>query len=140
MELHNFTKMLSWICPSYFATVPKLISHLRDDDDSRKNLESLLRKRADLLGKASGKIPLLIKMVHQHRQECEAKGEKFQHVLFYCNKGTHKLVLGELNKTGLRVHEFVHDVSLKDRQKVLSAFCNGEIDELVAIKCLEQNI
>jgi superfamily II DNA or RNA helicase len=41
---------------------------------------------------------------------------------------------------GLKIHEFVHDVPLKNRKKILTAFSNGEIDGLVAIRCLDQGV
>jgi superfamily II DNA or RNA helicase len=124
-----------------YIRLSKLIAQLsgkKDDDNSR--IENLMRKRADVIGKASNKIPHLINIVQKHKKECERTGEKFQHVLFYCNKGTHREVLKAVDEMGLRVHEFVHDVTLKERSEVLSAFTKGDIDGLVAIRCLDQGV
>jgi len=40
----------------------------------------------------------------------------------------------------LRTHEFVHDVDLQTRAKVLKSFSQGDIDCLVAIRCLDQGV
>jgi len=111
-----------------------------DFEGNKSKIESLLRLRADLIGKAENKIPHLLKILEQHRQECESRGELFQHILIYCNKGTHREVLQVVSETGLRVHEFVHDVDLQTRAKVLKSFSQGDIDCLVAIRCLDQGV
>ena len=109
-------------------------------DVDTEYLESLLRKRAHLIGSASGKIPRLIELVKKHQQECEEKEEKFQHTLFYCNKGTHREVLEAISNLGIRTHEFVHNVPLDNRREILDAFAHGEIDSLVAIRCLDEGV
>jgi superfamily II DNA or RNA helicase len=111
-----------------------------DFEGNKSKIESLLRRRADLIGKAENKIPHLLNILEQHRQECEYRGELFQHILIYCNKGTHREVLQAVNETGLRTHEFVHDVDLQTRAKVLKSFSQGDIDCLVAIRCLDQGV
>jgi len=124
-----------------YIYLSKLIAQLINNTDVNQNrLENLMRKRADLIGKTSGKIPHLLQMIKQHQQTCEEEGGKLQHVLIYCNKGTHRKVLAAVAGIGLRVHEFVHDVRLGERKKVLTAFSNGEIDGLVAIRCLDQGV
>jgi superfamily II DNA or RNA helicase len=111
-----------------------------DLEENKLKIENLLRQRADLIGKAENKIPHLLNILKQHRKECESQGESFQHILIYCNKGTHKEVLQAVNEIGLRVHEFVHDVDLQTRADVLKSFSQGDIDCLVAIRCLDQGV
>lgn len=124
-----------------YINLTKIIARLRSStDDNNVQIERLLRKRSDLVGNAKNKLPKLLELVEQHRSEYEIDGKKFQHVLFYCNKGKHKEVLTALNNIGLRVHEFVYDVTLKRRREVLDAFSKGDIDGLVAIKCLDQGV
>lgn len=124
-----------------YLRLTKLIAQLSNNaDNNNTKVEGLLRRRADLIGRASGKILRLLQIVQQHRKICETEGGKFQHVLFYCNKGTHKEILAAISDIGIRVHEFVHDVPLRQRRKLLSAFSNGEIDGLVAIRCLDQGV
>jgi superfamily II DNA or RNA helicase len=124
-----------------YLRLSKLIAQLScDTERNRERLEDLLRKRADLIGKAVNKIPRLLDIVQQHRRACEIEGQRFQHILVYCNKGTHRKVLVAMAGLGLRMHEFVHEVPLQERRKVLDAFSNGEIDGLVAIRCLDQGV
>ena len=111
-----------------------------DAEKNQTKLEGLLRRRADLIGKAANKIPRLLDIVEEHRQACTRDGKKFQHILVYCNKGTHREVLAALAGLGLRMHEFVHDVPLTERRKILESFSKGEIDGLVAIRCLDQGV
>ena len=124
-----------------YLRLSKLIAQMNSDAEKNQlALEGLLRKRADLIGKAANKIPRLLEIVESHRRVCIRDGEKFQHILVYCNKGTHREVLAALAGLGLRMHEFVHDVPLTERRKILNAFSKGEIDGLVAIRCLDQGV
>lgn len=124
-----------------YLRLSTLIAQLSGDVEKNQAwLEDLLRRRADLIGRADNKLPRLLEIVQQHRQVCATEGELFQHILVYCNKGTHREVLAAMAGLGLRMHEFVHDVPLLERRKVLNAFSNGEIDGLVAIRCLDQGV
>jgi superfamily II DNA or RNA helicase len=102
--------------------------------------EFLCRQRAAVIGKAERKIPKLLELVNQHKEEIVNKGEKYIHNLYYCAPGEHKDVLKALSEQGIRVHEFVSDVPQKERDKVLKAFANGDIDGIVAIKCLDEGV
>lgn len=124
-----------------YLRLSKLIAQMSSDAEKNQPvLEGLLRRRADLIGRAANKIPRLLDIVENHRRVCIRNGEKFQHILVYCNKGTHREVLAALAGLGLRMHEFVHDVPLTERRKILDAFSKGEIDGLVAIRCLDQGV
>lgn len=126
---------------SEYLRLSKLIAQLSSDRENNKDrLEDLMRRRADLIGKAANKIPRLLGMIEEHRQACAKNGEQFQHILVYCNKGTHREVLAAMAGLGLRLHEFVHDVPLAERRKILAAFSNGDIDGLIAIRCLDQGV
>ena len=109
-------------------------------DKNNARLEQVLRKRADLLGRAHNKKVHLLELLNRHKAESLRSGRKFQHILIYCNKGTHKEILSEVSELGIKCHEFVYDVSLKRRREVLRAFSQGEIDALIAIKCLDQGV
>jgi len=102
--------------------------------------EFLCRQRAAVIGKAENKIPKLIELVEQHRNEIVNNGEKYLHNLYYCAPGEHKEVLKALSSAGVKVHEFVSDVQQKDREEVLKAFTNGDIEGIVAIKCLDEGV
>ena len=41
---------------------------------------------------------------------------------------------------GLRCHEFVHTVKLNNRHKILEQFASGDIQVIIAIKCLDEGV
>ncbi len=106
--------------------------------DDLDKLEKLCRDRARVIGKAENKLPTLIELVRQHKTEIESSGEKYIHNLYYCAPGEHKEVLSGLCNLGIKVHEFVSGV--KQRKEILEAFANGDIEGLVAIKCLDEGV
>jgi len=69
-----------------------------------------------------------------------ASGQRLKYVLVYCAPGEHRSALSGLSDLGLRCHEFVHSVSLADREKVLAQFERGSIETLVAIRCLDEGV
>lgn len=104
----------------------------------RKYLDNLLIQRSRLVARANEKIRKMLAILEnlQHSsQESEVS-----HTLVYCAPGTHKDVLLKTSKLGIRCHEFVHNVGLRDRQVVLTDFDRGDIQVLVAIKCLDEGV
>jgi superfamily II DNA/RNA helicase len=75
--------------------------------------------------------------MQKEHQQC---GEEPNGILIYCSPGGHKDVLRAVAALGFRCHEFVHNVSLSDREKLLEQFDNGAIQALVAIKCLDEGV
>jgi superfamily II DNA/RNA helicase len=49
-------------------------------------------------------------------------------------------VLEAVSGIGLKSAEFVYDVSLSQREALLKQFANGDIQALVAIKCLDEGV
>lgn len=115
----------------------KIANLLRKEEtiDGDSNLKYLILKRAEIISKAKNKIPVFIdQILNQYN-----KGE-IDHTLVYCAKGESKLITKQLANLGIRVHEFTHTVSNCERKKVLKAFDNGDIEVLVAIKCLDEGV
>jgi superfamily II DNA or RNA helicase len=108
--------------------------------ENNERLKMLFLKRSRLLSTAKNKIPALLKILSELLTDFEKKGEAPKGILIYCAPGEHRNVLKEVSKTGLKCHEFVHDVNLHDREEVLSQFENGLIQILVAIKCLDEGV
>lgn len=118
-----------------------LISKMKEHKpDDKKKLESLLRERSYLITQAEGKLPQLISLLRTKLKKLEETREEMRDVLIYCAPGKHKEVLSSVASLGLRCHEFVHTVSLKDRVDVLKQFSNGDIQVLIAIKCLDEGV
>lgn len=126
-----------------YETITRAINKLRTpDDDPQKNeaIKRLLLKRSRIVSSAEQKLPSLLELIRSMNKEHKLKGKELGGVLIYCAPGEHKQVLQAVSRIGLRCHEFVHDVKLKDREQLLNQFSKGEIQVLVAIKCLDEGV
>lgn len=103
-------------------------------------LSNLLIQRARLVGSASAKLPLLLQQIQAMQRTAGEQGRELQHVLIYCAPGTHAKVLCAVSALGLRCHEFTHRVDANARQNVLDQFSSGDIQVLVAIRCLDEGV
>lgn len=105
----------------------------RDDDEGQRILKTLLLRRAELLNNAVNKIPLL--------QTLLQAVPYLEHTLFYCSPGQiDELVRVLAFEKGLRVDRFTAEESTKKRQTLLAAFAAGDIQGLVAMKCLDEGV
>ncbi|MHC1729713.1 MAG: DEAD/DEAH box helicase family protein [Syntrophobacteraceae bacterium] len=110
------------------------------DPKLHERLQRLLLQRARIISSAQQKLPALLQLVQQMQIDYRQRGEEPSGILIYCAPGGHKEVLKAVATLGLRCHEFVHDVSLRDREKLLTQFDSGDIQVLVAIKCLDEGV
>jgi superfamily II DNA or RNA helicase len=111
-----------------------------NDKNAQERLKKLLLQRAQIISSAKNKTHLLITALEKQKVECRNSGQELQNVLIYCAPGKHKEILGEVSKLGLRCHEFVHTVSMKQRETVLRQFAKGDIQVLIAIHCLDEGV
>lgn len=124
----NLTKRIGWSLnknPSF------------QDNDS---LTSLLTKRSRLIATAANKLTCLKKLMMSRLNT--------SHTLFYCGDGhladetrqidavTH--ILGK--ELGYRVNTYTTDTSLAERERLRRQFESGELQGLVAIRCLDEGI
>lgn len=112
----------------------------KHNPELRERLSKLLLQRARIISSAQQKLPALLKLLHGMMDDNRQLGNELNGILIYCAPGGHKEVLREVAALGLRCHEFVHDVSLSVREKLLSQFDAGDIQVLVAIKCLDEGV
>ncbi len=117
-----------------------LLSNKEKDKKTRSQVERILRERALIVAKASQKLPALISEIQKLLEAYADTGDELRNTLVYCAPGNHKPVLKALAELGLRCREFVHTVNLKERHKVLNQFAAGDIQVLVAIKCLDEGV
>ncbi len=118
------------------AKIAILYARNNDDRERDKLLEALLRQRADLLNRAENKLPMLKQLVVN-----QSESEPLHHSLFYCAPGQIDEVIPMLGyELGLRVHPFTAEESTEERQSLLSRFASGEIQGLVAMKCLDEGV
>lgn len=105
----------------------------RDDPDAQEALRMLLIKRADLLNNAVNKLAELVQLIKTP--------DDIAHALFYCAPGQIDEVLRLLGiEKGVRVHRFTAEEDPRTRQRLLAEFTNGQLQGLVAMKCLDEGV
>lgn len=103
------------------------------DEGAEAKLEYLLRERAEILNCASSKISILRNLL--------VKPKEVTHTLFYCAPGQIDEVIDLLaNILCMRVRRFTADENREERRVLLSKFEEGEIQALVAMKCLDEGV
>lgn len=108
--------------------------------DIEESLKRLLLERALLIASAQEKLSRLLVILKEMVENAKMADDSISHVLVYCAPGTHKEVIRLIADLGLKCREFVHTVSYNDRQNILEEFSNGEIQVLVAVKCLDEGV
>jgi superfamily II DNA or RNA helicase len=125
------------------------LSHVVDNDmelTEHDQLKTLLIKRARLIGTAKNKLTKLQELISQQ--------DSIQHTLVYCGDGSvgdddlHKETQRHIDATvemlgleiGLKVHPFTHEETQSQRENLLDDFENGELQTLVAIRCLDEGV
>ena len=106
----------------------------------QESLKRLLLERALLIASAEGKEKRLLEILREMIDKASTNNEEIGHMLIYCAPGSHKRILSAVAQLGLRCHEFVHTVKLKERQEVLNQFTNGDIQVIIAVKCLDEGV
>lgn len=121
-----------------YQTLSKKISSLlvyEDDSESKQideRLKRLLLKRTRILKKAANKLAKLKAMISEQKDK--------RYTLVYCSEGMIDETVKAIADLGIKVHRFNAETSISDREKILSQFANGEIEVLVAIKCLDEGV
>lgn len=128
----------------YEELTNKISQLARIMDNDKKNVEEILKKllleRSRLITSAEEKLDRLLIILQEMQLQAREHNKKLSHILVYCAPGTHQKVLRSIADLGLRCHEFVHYVSLSERQKILEQFASGQIQVIVAIKCLDEGV
>jgi superfamily II DNA or RNA helicase len=105
----------------------------KDEPDAASMLELLLMRRARLLNVASNKLVVLSQLIDRAKQ--------IDHTLFYCAPGQIDDVVRLLGwEKGLLLNRFTAEESNAERQQRLADFARGEIQALVAMKCLDEGV
>lgn len=121
-----------------YVDLTKKISKLSaygDELSKESALKMLLIKRAHILSRANNKKQKLVTMLNEQR----LKG-KLCHTLVYCASGENKEIVLQISNLNVKVHDFVYDVSDTRRAEILDQFDKGNIETLVAIKCLDEGV
>ena len=111
---------------------------------SNETLTSLLMQRSRLVGTAQNKLPKLVELMRDRINT--------SHTLFYCgdgaietaSQGTYRQVAAVTrllgNELGFRVHRYTAETPMREREKLHQQFVTGELQGLVAIRCLDEGV
>jgi DNA phosphorothioation system restriction enzyme len=104
-----------------------------------QDLTALLMQRARLIGAAKNKLTALKQLMK--------KLINTTHTLFYCGDGSvesqrqlHAVTQLLGKEIGYRVSPYTAETSLLEREKLRSQFESGELQGLVAIRCLDEGV
>jgi len=105
----------------------------RDDDEAQERLNMLLIERSRLLNNASNKLSALSDLIDQQNS--------VEYSLFYCAPGQIDDAVALLGwDKGLLIHRFTAEESTNERQQLLQDFADGNLQGLVAMKCLDEGV
>lgn len=127
----------------YEALTQKLTSiasAAKTDNDMAEQLRQLLIRRSRIISGAQRKVPALVALLKEHLSRAIASGDQVSGILIYCAPGTHREVLRAVANLGIRTHEFVHSVGMQERETLLKQFSEGDIQALVAVRCLDEGV
>ncbi|TVP62548.1 MAG: DNA phosphorothioation system restriction enzyme [Nodularia sp. (in: Bacteria)] len=112
--------------------------------EDNEDLKPLLMQRARLIGTAENKLTALRELMETRREST--------HTLFYCSDGSQEAgqrsSLRQLKAVakilgvdlGYRVSTYTAHTSLKERETLRCQFESGELQGLVAIRCLDEGV
>ncbi|MBP1154017.1 MULTISPECIES: DEAD/DEAH box helicase family protein [unclassified Paenibacillus] len=118
--------------------ISQLLQAAKTDPSRREAANVFAAQRANLLNKSEAKIETFLALLRQHIREVGL--EHFKHTIVYSPEGKHREILRRVADTGLRVQEIVSSTSNADRKSILQAFDRGDIQVIVAMKCLDEGV
>lgn len=120
----------------YKSIIKKLSSNGHSKFEAENEIE-------ELLGGASNKLVILRKELEKLRDNNQLK-----HTLVYCGSNIDEEGSRQIEKVltmlghelRVKTRKFTATESLEDRKKILDEFARGELDAIVAIKCLDEGV
>ena len=107
--------------------------------EANKGLGPLLRKRQEIIGGASGKLPKLLDLLKQQRTKLGPNAHNFS--LFYSSERLFAALVDELSNTvRMKISKFTFAESRQERTQILDNFANERIQAIVAMKCLDEGM
>lgn len=112
--------------------ISKMIAQKKLTKEEKEILKNLILKRARIIQNAEGKLDIFYNLILEQQD--------LKYTLVYCGVGQVDKIVRGLADRGIATHRFNWEVSQKDRKKVLDRFENGDIQVLVAVKCLDEGV
>lgn len=97
-----------------------------------ERLKKLVLQRSIVIQNAENKKELFYDQLIKQKDK--------RHTLVYCGKGQIDEIVARLSQLNVRVHRFNWQVASREREAILEQFSKGEIEVLVAIKCLDEGV
>jgi len=125
-------------CTEFRRLTAQIAAERTSESPDQDKIDRLSRRRAKIVSRVESKHTIL---QHILEEEIRRVGRReLCHTLVYCAPGQSSEVVRIVSQLGLRAREFVHTVSRIERRNILSAFDSGDIQVLVAIKCLDEGV
>lgn len=117
--------------------IAKMAMYINEDstDEEKAGFNRLCQERAKILVLAESKKEYTLKLLRD-----KVNTEDRNHILVYCGEKQIEQMTLPISQIGYRPHRFDSTVSIKDRGKILQEFDNGNIEVLVAIRCLDEGV
>ncbi len=119
--------------------IARLYQFKGDDDGPNEVVKNLLIKRTRLVAGAKNKTIELVKLLTQDKDSA--------YNLIYCGdskdgdeRNVEKVLRLVGKEVGMRVNKFTSDETPEERKSLLRLFGDGEIQTLVAIRCLDEGV
>jgi len=116
----------------YNTLSKRLATAVASDDADEELVNRLAMKRANIVKSAENKYTSLQSILR-------TSGEP-DHLLVYTNSQQIDHVQDILNEMGIRQHKFTYHEDDDERERLLKSFDEGEIDALVAMRCLDEGV
>lgn len=123
-EIENYTKLTK--------KITQLFLNKNRSYEEQEQLDRLLLKRSRIIQNAENKISQLLLLLQKQ------KDRRF--TLVYCGVGQIDKTVQAISELGIRTHRFNSEIHPNGRKKILKDFAAGEIEVLVAIKCLDEGV
>lgn len=109
--------------------IARLLTYKEQNEESIKQLSI---KRGRILKRADLKFEKLYELLE--------KQNDYRYTLIYCAEGDVDKIVSLLSPLNIKMHRFTSEVSPSEREVVLQQFANGDIEVLIAIKCLDEGV
>jgi superfamily II DNA or RNA helicase len=111
---------------------PELL--IKQIEELSDKLDTLRIARSAIINKARQKKSTLLGLLNRCNRS------EVSHTLVYCAPGEIEELTKRIAEMGYRVHRFDSKVGYSLRERILRAFDTGDIQILVAIKCLDEGV
>lgn len=117
--------------------IGKMSMYINDDspDEEKEKLNRVRQERAKIIVLAENKKQYTINLLKERLNTNDRN-----HILVYCGEKQIDEMTLPLREIGYKPHKFDSTVPIKEREEILREFDSGNIEILVAIRCLDEGV